>query len=439
MVITLFGTNHSFLDVAERELLAIPDAEIPDALAELVSDPHIEEACIVNTCNRVEFYIYSDDGACVPRAVRTLYQKRRGIDIRKYTDGFYFRKDDQAVRQLFRVISGLDSMVIGEVDIIHQVKQMYQLCVDAGTSGLILDRIFHQAFSVSKRVRSETSISAGTTSLAMIAVDCVARQRGTLKGSRTAVVGSGPMAMRMARYLQKKGAASLTLVNRTISRVAHHAPRLGAQVRSFDDLATVLSENDVVMFGIRYDGHLITTDDLKRMATTNPGLVIVDIGVPRVVQHAENTADGVQVFDIDDFHGVLEETFERRKLAAGEAEQIIDREIEKFSSWRQHAVVLPDIVQLRRKVGQICESELEKHTANLPEESLEAVRSFARSLSERIIQTPIETLRAQMFTPDSGERLARFRELFNLDADNEVMETGREESVDFTAYREYLS
>jgi len=443
MVLTLFGTNHVHLDVADREPLAIPDEEIPEALSDLLDDPHIEEACILSTCNRVEFYIYSDDGACVPRAVRALYEKRRGIDIRAFADGFYFRKDEEAVRQLFRVICGLDSMVIGEVDVIHQVKRMYQLSVDSGASGLILDRVFHQAFSVSKRVRTETHIGAGTTSLAMIAVESVIRHRGQLNGARVAVVGSGPMAMRMARYAQKKGSASLTLVNRTMSRIMKHADRLKAQVRSFDELADVMAESDVVMFAIRFDGHLITADDLNRMRTTNPDLVIVDIGVPRVVEHAELNFDRMRVLDIDDFEEVLQSTVKRRAQAAGDAEQIVDREVIRFSEWRRHARILPDIVQLRRKVHRICEDEIAKHAEQLPEESIEALRTFARSLSQRIIQTPIETLRAQAFAPDSNERLVRFRELFrlegNLDEERTAGETEPQEPADFIAYRENLS
>ena len=335
----LFGTSHKLLGVDERETLAFSEDEIPDILAELVADPSIDEACVVSTCNRVEFYVAADSATCLPRLLRALYEQRRGIDIREYQNGFFLRKDIDAVRHLFRVISSLESMVLGEVEVVHQLKRMYQLATDAGTAGTILTRAFQDAFRVGKKVRSDTAISAGSTSVAMIAVESVLRYRGRLDDARATVVGAGPMARRMARYLNKRGVASLTLVNRTEAKVRALADELGAGHRPLDELDATIAESDVLLVGIHHkSGYLLGADAVRAIgARRDRPLIIVDIGVPRVVAHGSRAAGGVEVFDIDDLSPVLSNNIERRREAAREAEYIVERYADRYARSRSEA------------------------------------------------------------------------------------------------------
>ena len=368
-LLQLFGTSHKLLGVEERETLAFSDDEIPEVLAELTADPRINEACIVTTCNRVEFYVSCDAALCLPRHIRALYERRRGIDIREYHDGFFFMKDADAVRHLFRVISSLESMVLGEVEVVHQLKRMYRLASEAGATGIVLHRAFHDAFRVGKKVRSATAISAGSTSVAMIAVDHVLQHRGRLDRAHATVIGAGPMARRMARYLLKRGVASLTLMNRTESRVRGFADEIGVDCLPLDELDAAIARSDILMVGIRHERYLLDAETIRAIgARRDRPLTIVDIGVPRVVAHVSSDAAGVEVFDIDDLSEVLTDNIARRREAAAEAATIIERYVDGYT---------------RRKVKQTCEDDAGRDADRLSGESLDLIRGFASSLSER--------------------------------------------------------
>lgn len=417
MELFLFGTNYKRTGAEQRESLAFVEEDIPDALAEIIAIPEISEACIVSTCNRVEFYICAREEVCVPRLIRQYYQRARDLDIREFTHQFYYLKNKDAVRHLFRVIASLDSMVLGEVDIIHQVKRMYQLCVAAGANGLVLDRAFHQTFMLAKKARSETKISEGSMSVAMVAVEHVQRLLGGLEGLSATVVGAGQMSIRMARYLNKRGIASLTIANRTRTRVLREAERLRASVVDLDGLRGSVAETDVVMIAIDY-GHryLWTTETLERIAADRGGrpLTVVDISVPRVVEPAEDPPDGVTILDLDDFDPILQENKRRRQAAVADVEALIDTFVDRFATWRHEAVILPDVIRLRKMVKRMCTEEIERHAAEIPQEAIPAVRKLTEALSERIIKTPIQSLKSQIYEMDPHEPLTDFRRLFNL-------------------------
>jgi len=243
----LYGTNHTLLDVDQREQFALSQDELPEVLQSLVARGEVREVCVLSTCNRVEFLFVAREAFCVPRVVREELQERKGVDIREWPEGFYFYENAEAVEHLFRVITSLDSMVIGEVDIIHQVKEMYQIASDAGTTDIVLDRLFHQAFKIGKQARTDTDISMGTMSVAMAAVEQLQHDYGDLSDRDALVVGGGKMARQAARYLDKRGIRSLRIANRTLEHVSHHAERLGAQLVPLEELTDHVAEVDVLI------------------------------------------------------------------------------------------------------------------------------------------------------------------------------------------------
>jgi glutamyl-tRNA reductase len=406
------------MNVEQREELALPEEDLPAALNELLESPEIHEACILNTCNRIEFVAATDENCCLPKVVRSFYEKRHGLDIREHADGFYFYENDDVAEHIFRVITSLDSMVIGEVDIIHQMKRMYQIASDAGATGLFLDQTFHQAFKVGKQARTDTDISSGTMSVAMAAAEYIRKEQGSFEGLNATVVGSGKMAVQMARNLKKHGIASLTLANRTVEKIAHQADRLDAAVAHLDYLTESLAEQDLLLASIEYNReHLLTEQQIRQIAEVRGErpLTIVDISVPRVVEHLENPPENISIHDIEDFQPILDENFRRRQEAVAEVERIIERAVRKFSLWRQEAVVLPDVIRLRKKVKSICTEELEKREGRIPVDMLPVMREFANAISERIIQSPIQTLKSNAVQTDAADSLVNFRQLFELE------------------------
>jgi glutamyl-tRNA reductase len=324
-------------------------------------------------------------------------------------------------------------MVIGEVDIIHQVKRMYELATDAGTTGLLTDRAFHQAFMVAKKAQNDTRISVGSTSVAKIAVEHAERHLGSLSDVRAAVVGAGKMSLRMARYLGKHGAGDITLVNRTVEKAQPEAQRLGARVVGLSRLRETIDDSDLLMISIEYDrGYLLDGESLREIAAGRDGreLTVVDISTPRVVERGGEPSKGIRVFDMDDFEAILAENLEHRRAAVVDVERIIDTVVERFSSWRREARVLPDIIRLRKKVKRMCEEELERYAATIPEEMVPAVKDFATALTERIINAPIQTLRSWMEASDGGEPLDEFRQLFDLDVVDEYYRADSEGAAD---------
>jgi glutamyl-tRNA reductase len=319
------------------------------------------------------------------------------------------------------VITSLDSMVVGEADIVHQVKTMYQLATDAGTNGLLTDRAFHQAFMMAKKARSETNIGVGSTSVAMVAVEYVERERGGLADAAPLVVGAGQMSMKMAQYLKKHGAPSLTMANRSVEKAARKVRDLDGRAVPLSNLDSAIREADIVMIGIDYNRELLLEEgDLERIAQEREHrpLIIVDISTPKVVAEVNGSIPGISVFDLDDFQPVLDENERRRQEAIRDVERIIDIVVDRFATWRYEAQILPDIIQLRKKVKAMANEEIERHAKELPEEMLPTLRSFAKALSERIINAPIQTLRSWMYdseSPDTSEALNEFRALFDLD------------------------
>jgi glutamyl-tRNA reductase len=413
----LYGTNHTLLDVDQREQFALSQDELPEVLQSLAAREEVREVCVLSTCNRVEFLFVAREAFCVPRVVREELQERKGVDIREWPEGFYFYENAEAVEHLFRVITSLDSMVIGEVDIIHQVKEMYQIASDAGTTDIVLDRLFHQAFKIGKQTRTDTDISMGTMSVAMAAVEQLQHDYGDLSDRDALVVGGGKMARQAARYLDKRGIRSLRIANRTLDNVRHHAERLGAQLVPLQELTAHVAAVDVLIISIDYENDtLLTTDDLAALDAQRDErrLTVVDISVPRVVAHTEGSFESLSVLDIEDFEEVLNENYRKRQAAVTQVEQIIEKAVRRFTHWQREAVVLPDIIELRRKVKAIAEEEVEKRNGELPEDAEKTIKELTNSITERIIDVPIRQLKDAVLNQGDDAQLEHFRRLFSL-------------------------
>ena len=425
----LYGTNHTRTGVDQREQISFAGDEIPAVLGEILKNSGVHEAAIISTCNRLEFLLVTEHDVCVPRLVREILQKHRNVDIRAWSDAFYFYQEMEVVQHTYRVVCSLDSMVIGEVDIAHQMKEMYQLASRAGATGHILNRLFHQAFGVGKQARSSTEISTGTTSVAVAAVDLVCRTAGPLSGKDALVVGGGKMGAQLARYLHKRGVGSLAIANRTLSRIEHIARQTNALTLTLDDVLPRLSQVDIVMVGLSHDGEpLISAADLKAHAAQNGRkLIVVDISVPRAVAEPESPVNGVAVYDIGSLEGVLDSDYRRREAAAKEVESIIEQAALRFEEWYREAAILPDVIALRRKVHEIYESELAKRASDLPEDQRQLLRQFAKSMSERIIQLPVGILREAVVENSNRNLLESFRRLFGIE---ETSERERSDTVD---------
>jgi glutamyl-tRNA reductase len=360
-VIVVVGLSHRTAPIHVRERLALPADTVPELLRTIVTGP-IGEALIVSTCNRVELVVAGTEGArsnlteVALAATAAIVSRAPGVE-----GHLYAHTGAEAVRHLFRVAASLDSLVLGEPQILGQLKDAYDLARDTGTAAGVLNRVIPRAIRSAKRVRSETTIGVGQVSVPTVAVDLTRQIFRDLSRHTVALVGSGEMGEGVARLLRQAG-ARLIVVGRNMERVAHLAQAMGGEGRSLAELDKTLVEADVIVTTTSAPGYIIDAKEVQkhRKARKGRNLFFIDLAVPRDVDPAVGELDSVFLYNVDDLSNVVAESLQSRQREAERAEAIVVEETESYERWAEAEQVTPTIVALRERIRAILESEVDR-------------------------------------------------------------------------------
>jgi glutamyl-tRNA reductase len=409
------GLNHRHAPVELREKVAFTPDDLSVALAALREAPHVREAMILSTCNRVELIVAYGEHA--PDLSEFLVQ-RFPVSAEELRAHLYNYSDADAVRHLFRVGASLDSMVVGEPQILGQVKEAFAAARAAGTVGPELDRLLQAALSVAKRVRSETKIGASSVSIASVAVDLALKIFGSLTGKRVLLVGAGKMGELAARHLLAHGAGSITVANRTEARAERLAQSFGGRVLPFADLLAKADQADIVITSTGAHAFVFRREDGARFLQRRRGrpMFFIDIAVPRDIEPEMNRVDGVFLYDIDDLQSVSSANLADRSREAAEAEALVSSEVEHFGRRLQVLDAVPSLMALQGSVEAMRQAELRRASARLAAltpAQREMVESLTRGIANKFLHAPMQALRAAAHDGDS-ERLDLLRAAFQL-------------------------
>ena len=427
------GMNHETAPVELRECLAKDPAHPDRALAMMRDLSCIKEGLFLSTCNRVEALFTAEQTEEAERSVVTVLCMLGGMAPENLRSSLFIYEDRDAVRHIFRVASSLDSMVIGEPQILGQIKEAYASATKEKTTGVILNRLLHRAFHTAKRVRTETGIADAAVSVSYAAVELAKKIFYEFKGKKVLLIGAGEMAELAARHLLTQGVSAITVANRTFQKAVEVAQGFKGVPVSFEEIGTQLLEADIVISSTAAPGYVITHDQVKgsMKKRKNRPLFFIDIAVPRDVEPEVNDLENVYVYDIDDLKGIIQVNLSQREEEAVKAERIVEEEVIKFEQWLKTLEVVPTIVSLKEKAEAIRRAELKKSLSNLGELSapqLKSLETLTVSITEKILNDPILFLKQKADRPLGKTYLDTARRLFCLDHENgDEVEHGSEQ------------
>ncbi len=419
MSIVVIGINHrtSSLDLLEK--VTVSREAMPAVLNALVACSDIREVVVLSTCNRTEVYAAVERFHAAYDHIRDFFCGLSGLSIEEVGEHLYSQHEDLAASHLFSVTSGLDSAVLGETEIVGQVRDSWDISMKEGASRSTLNLLFRHALEVGKRARTETGISRSTASVSHAAVEMAEEIHGSLQGARVLVVGAGEVGEGVAAALSRRGASLVTVINRTRARGEALAEKVGAVVVEFDELHTHLGNVDVVLTCTGGGEHIITVDRLRSSRqNTKEALLIVDIALPRDVESAVAEMDGVTLRDLHDLRDWAARGIEQRATEAEEVRRIIGEEVKRFIVDQSARQAAPLVAQLREAAESIRVAELARFSsrlADLSPEQQEVIDSVTKGIIAKLLHSPSVHLREAAGTPQ-GERLAAaVRDLFSLD------------------------
>lgn len=419
--IVLIGLNHRTAPVEVREKLSFAGSET-NPVALFLSCPLVREVLFLSTCNRVELLFVSREPETAIAECLRLWGEANDLSPEVFKPHLYYFQDREAVTHLFRVAAGLDSMVLGEPQILGQLKEAYRRAVEHRATGVILNRLLHKTFSVAKRIRSETGIGSHAVSVSYAAVELAKKIFGELSGKTAMLIGAGEMAELAAQHLLANGVKKLIVANRTLSRAVELAKQFQGEAISLEELEDFLVQTDIVLSSTGAPHYILTAEQVKRLMRPRKmrPIFFIDIAVPRDIDPAVNDLENVYLYDIDDLKAVVEENLAFRRKEARRAERIVEEEALKFEAWMAQLEVYPTIVALRQKAEAIRKREMEKTLSHLkrrltPEE-IEAIEVLTRSLVNKLLHDPVVFLKNRYHR--EGKQVIDFtRRLFNLDGD----------------------
>jgi glutamyl-tRNA reductase len=420
MIFLITGVNHKTAPVEVRERLAFDHTALPAALADLRSCPGVFEGLILSTCNRVEIAVTADDGVDPAADVGRFLCDSRKEPLEAIAPYLYHFTGDEAIHHLFRVASSLDSMVLGEPQILGQLKTAYAVAKAEGALGGLLETILTRAFGVAKRVRSETGIGESAVSVGYAAVELAREIFGTLAGKKVMIVGAGKMSELAARHLRRSGASDIFVTNRTRERAQDLARVFAGTLVEYDRFLATLPEMDIVIASSGAPFFLLRKDQMRRVieARRNRPMFLIDIAVPRNIEPAVNELDNVFVYDIDDLQRVVETNVGERKKRAGHAEQIVAEEVERMLSRLRAREVAPTITSLQDQLEQLRLAEVARLRGRLgaltPQQE-EAIEALTRGIVNKIAHGPISELRRQAGQPEGIHLIDAIRKVFRLE------------------------
>jgi glutamyl-tRNA reductase len=420
MNIILVGMNHKTAPLEIRERLALSCGEGPGPLMEIRRIPHVCEALYLSTCNRVEVLAGVKEGEDAEKSLKNFVFNHGNLSQEEMKACLYVYRNSEAVRHLFRVAASLDSLVMGEPQILGQVKDAYRLSVTYGTTGMMLNKILHHTFKVAKRIRTETGIAANAASVSYAAVELAKKIFGNLEGKTILLIGAGEMSELAARHLIGNGAERLLIANRTYARAVEMAAAFGSEAIPFDAIVEKLREVDIVISSTGATGYILTAEMITAAfkKRKNRLLFLIDIAVPRDIDPAAGRIENVYLYNIDDLQAIVDENMQNRSKEAEKAEAIIAEEISHHVDWLNSLEVVPTIVSLRHKLEGIVKLELERSGAwlkNLSEEDRKNIEILAAAIVNKILHGPTVGLKEESRYRTEKQYVAAVRRLFGLD------------------------
>jgi glutamyl-tRNA reductase len=423
MHIAVVGLSHKTAPVEVREKLSIPEPQTESAIAHLASYPHIQEVAILSTCNRLEIYIVTPETEQGIREVTQFLSEYSKLPVVSLRQHLFMLLHQDAVMHLMRVSAGLDSLVLGEGQILAQVKHTHKLGQQYNGIKTILNRLFKQALTAGKRVRTETSIGTGAVSISSAAVELAQMKVQNLAACRVTILGAGKMSRLLVQHLISKGAAKICILNRSMERAAELArqyPQQNIQTHPMSAMISVIAESDLVFTSTSATEPILDRAKLEMVLAPNQPLMLFDISVPRNVHADVNEVENVQAFNVDDLKAVVAQNYESRRKMAQEAEGLLDEEVEAFDIWWRSLETVTTISCLRNKIETIREQELEKALSRLGSEfgdkHQEIIEALTRGIVNKILHDPMVQLRAQQDVDARRRCMQTLQMLFNLDA-----------------------
>ena len=417
--ILLIGINHKTAPVELRECIAFSGDESVAALQTLHRQPDINEVLLFSTCNRVELLLVTNDKPRTIAATKDFIAESNNIPLEQFDDALYIHEGSEAVRHVFRVAASLDSMVVGEPQILGQIKAAYRMATDVKSSGVILNRLLHRTFFVAKRIRTETGIGDHAVSISYAAVELGRKIFGDLAGKSVLLVGAGEMAELAVEHLIRNKASEIYVANRTFENGVALAKQFNGKPIRFEEITAFLESVDIIISSTGSPEFVITRDQVKSIIRKrrNRPIFFIDIAVPRDIDPRVNRLTNSYVYDIDDLQGVVDDNIEDRQREAIKGERIIDEAVIGFRQWYDSLDVVPTIVALRQKMESIAASEIEKtkNTNNMPANSVSAIQKMTGSLINKILHDPIIFLKKDGMVEDKALYVDTVRKLFKLD------------------------
>ncbi len=415
MQLALVGLSHKTAPVEIRERLAFDNLDIREALRALVRYDGVSEAMILSTCNRVEV-VAEAPGDDLVRQFLCSYHRIPSDSITNY---LYTLNDNDVIRHIFRVASSLDSMVVGEPQILGQVKEAYRVASDAGTMGLHLGSLMNRAFVVAKKIRTETGIAQSAVSVSYAAVELARKIFGDLSAKSVMIIGASKMGELAAKHLKRSGVSMVMVTNRTFERAVEMARVFEGAAIQFEHLHDHIDRADIVISSTGAPHFVIAKPMAEQIIhrRKNRPMFFIDIAVPRDIDPAVNDIDNIFLYDIDDLQQVVDENVRERMKEAGRAEEIVDQEVQAFCSKMQTREVVPTIVGLRETLEKLRRDEIErnrKHLGALDEGQQQAVDRITQALINKILHHPISQLKDMAHDPKGPEYLDLVRKIFNV-------------------------
>jgi glutamyl-tRNA reductase len=414
------GMSHKTAPLAVRERLALPEGRAASVLREIVRHDEIYEAVAISTCNRTEIYLVVGDAVEAESAALSSMSRQAGIRPTELVDAIYSLRDDDAVRHLFEVTAGLDSMIVGEAEVQGQVKRAYELALVEGVTGPISNRLFRDALAAGKRARSETGVGRSQTSVSSVAVELARATLGELDTRTVLVIGAGANGELTARALHERGVHTVFVANRRYDRAIGLAQRFGGTAVRFEDMLPRLMETDIVVSSTASPHQIVGREELAVLMEQREGrpLMIIDIAVPRDIDPEVGTLPGVTLYDMDDLQRQVARNLGSREAEARRARTIVVEEVERFARWRTSLDVVPTISALRERGSQIVADVLrenESRWASLSEEDRARVELLANAVVSRLLHEPTVRLKGAGAEGESYVYIQALRELFGLE------------------------
>jgi glutamyl-tRNA reductase len=417
MKVIVVGLNHKIADIDVREKLAFNGPRLEEGLIRFRELPEVQEAMILSTCNRVELYANVSDTIKASESIKTFLSEFHNINKGLLGNALYIYDDVNAVRHIFRVASSLDSMVIGEPQILGQLKDAFELALEKKTTGILLNKLMKKAISVAKKVRTETRIAENAVSISFAAVELAKKIFTDLSKRVFMLLGAGEMAELAARHLISSGVKEVIVSNRTYERACELAKELSGRPVGFDEFIHEMLRTDIVICSTGAPNYVLTKGEMQKVMKDRKQrqVFIIDISVPRNIDPEINDLDNVYLYNIDDLQGIVDANIFERQKEAEKAEKIIEEEIETFLKWQSSLDSVPTIIALRDKAEEIKKEELDKLLNKIPwigEKDKEAIEYMATAIINKLIHPPTMALKED--AEDRDMLIATIKRLYGI-------------------------